>query len=109
MQKRLEISDETLKLLQNIDDELARQPRSIAALERAIAVSAQKVVEAAPYCVKLSAESEKRIEGMVTYGLEKDRDTFIAKAVSERIEAMLPELKSKIEEEVKAKQEAFGV
>jgi GTP cyclohydrolase II len=109
MQKRLEISDETLKLLQTIDEELGRQPRSIGALERAIAISAQRLVELEPYHIKLSDENEKRIEGMVAYGMIKDREAFISKAVSEKIEALLPELKAKIEEEIKAKQEAFGV
>jgi len=108
MQKRIDIDDSTLKLLKRVSEELSQRPRSISLLEGAIHKAAKNAVEFEQYYVKLSDADEKRIAGLVEYGFGNRAD-FIATAVREKIEALLPELKERMEEEIRQKQKAFGI
>lgn len=116
MQKRLEISHETLELLQGISPELEKNPRSIPFLEDAIAQCAKIVVaqkaqieQLKSGSVTLERELEAQIKALMDYGIIEQRELFIAEALKEKIESSKALILAKMEEELRRKKAMFGI
>jgi len=116
VQKRLEISHETLELLQGISPELEKNPRSIPFLEDAIAQCAKIVVaqkaqieQLKSGSVTLERELEAQIKALMDYGIIEQRELFIAEALKEKIESSKALILAKMEEELRRKKAMFGI
>jgi uncharacterized protein Yka (UPF0111/DUF47 family) len=107
--KRIKIKEKTLQKLEAIYEPLHDRPRSIEQFEAALEYVIDHYYENAEKIVKLDKRLEKKIEGLVEYGIAESRSEFITKAVRESVKAMMPELEAKIEEEIVSKRKAFGL
>lgn len=81
MEKRIEISDRTLKLLERYSDEFAASPRSRTALANAIETAVDSAVQCDDKGVCFTEPQLRMIDDMIHFGLFENKEALVDAAL----------------------------